>query len=445
MTKPYLSLLSELTPASLERTWLTAPHPTLPIVATCSSDKTVRIYSLTTFKLVSTISGGHKRSIRTCAWKPHVTGESVLATGSFDATVGIWRRWDSHGQVEGGSAGWALDGNSRSVDGDATTLNSFEVSETGGDEEEEWRFAVLLDGHDSEVKSVSWSPSGSLLATCSRDKSIWIWEDLDDGDNNFETVAVMQEHGGDVKTVAWHPVEECLASGGYDDTIRLWREDLDDWGQVACIKNHQGTVWFLDWEGTETAPRSPGNSDPTSILNQWREQRALSGPRLISCSDDRTVRVWRRIPRETFQPGRNSSTATGIPSIIRPTGTDETWEQDAVLPHVHELAIYAVAWSRRTGLVASAGADGRIVVYEERFVAASTAPKAMETESDTKPSLRTEWTVLAVMDGAHGIYEINHVAWAKRADRGSVEGESDEDVLVTTADDGSVKVWTLSL
>lgn len=435
MAKAQIALLSELTPPSLERTWLTAPHPTLPIVATCSSDKTVRVYSLTNFKLLSTISGGHKRSVRTAAWKPHVQGESVLATGSFDATVGIWRRWDNYGRTDGSGAGWELGSeNNESFNGDAE-------DDDPDEEDEEWRFAVLLDGHDSEVKSVSWSPSGMLLATCARDKSIWIWEDLDDGDNNFETVAVMQEHGGDVKCVSWHPVEECLASGGYDDTIRLWREDLDDWGQVACIKKHEGTVWFLDWEGPDTLPVSPSNADATSIQNQWREQRALSGPRLISCSDDRTVRVWRRLPKNSPQQGLNSSAATGIPSIIRPTGTDETWEEDTVLPHAHELAIYAVAWSRKTGLVASVGADGRIVVYEERFLPPSANSDAMETEPEVKAPLQTEWSILGVMDGAHGIYEINHVAWAKRADRGS-EG-AEEEVLVTTADDGSVKVWTL--
>lgn len=435
MAPPTLSLLSDLTPPSLERAWLSAPHPTLPIVATCSSDKTVRVYSLTNFKLLSTITGGHKRSVRTAAWKPHVQGESVLATGSFDATVGVWRRWDSYGRTEGGSASASAE--------DAAASNP--DAGDNDEEDEEWRFAVLLDGHDSEVKSVSWSASGMLLATCARDKSIWIWEDLDDGDNNFETVAVMQEHGGDVKCVAWHPAEECLASGGYDDTIRVWREDLDDWGQVACIKAHSGTVWFLDWESMDNVPSTSSSSadESAELVNQWREQHALSGPRLISCSDDRTVRIWRRLPKEKGNPGLNSSAATGIPSIIRPTGSDETWEEDALLPHAHELAVYAVAWSRRTGLVASVGADGRIVLYEERIInAPASGADAMDTESTKKPSVQTEWSIIAVVDGAHGIYEINHAAWAKRADRGSTGGQ-EEEVLVTTADDGSVKVWTL--
>ncbi|KAJ5466874.1 cytosolic iron-sulfur protein assembly protein 1 [Penicillium sp. IBT 31633x] len=438
-------------PPSQERTWLTAPHPTLPIVATCSSDKTIRVYSLTNFTLLSTITGGHKRSVRTAAWKPHITGESVLATGSFDATVGIWRRWDSYGREDG--TGWGM---GKEITKESATAASkptdADAASDREEDEEEWRFAVLLDGHDSEVKSVSWSASGMLLATCSRDKSIWIWEDLDDGDNNFETVAVMQEHGGDVKCVAWHPTEECLASGSYDDTIRVWREDLDDWGQVACIKGHGGTVWFLDWEREKNVPRalsSPqAESELSALQAKWQTQTALSGPRLISCSDDRTVRVWRRQPKQAQQQAALSSAATGIPSIIRPMGTDEMWEEDAVLPHAHELPIYAVAWSKRSGLVASTGADGRIAIYEERFITQTqtqeqTDPDAMDITSGDGPALpRTEWVLVAVQDGAHGIYEVNHVAWAKRADRGS--GSEEEEVLVSTADDGSVKVWTVT-
>ncbi|KAL8673037.1 MAG: hypothetical protein Q9168_002529 [Polycauliona sp. 1 TL-2023] len=350
-----ITFVASLNPPASSRAWYSTPHPTLPILATATGTS-LRIYSLNSLTLLSTITGGHKRSIRSCAWKPGNSETATIATGSFDASVGIWSQDE--------------------------------------EDNEEWRFAIVLDGHESEVKSVAWSAGGNLLATCSRDKSVWIWEEV--GEDDYETVAVLQEHDGDVKCVKWHPEEEMVASASYDDDIRLWREEVDDWGCVAVLRGHQSTVWAVDWE-------------PVSGRDE------AVGSRLVSCSDDVTIRIWKKAP------GQEERQAQSRLSIIKSSSAEE-WVEEAQLPKTHVRTIYSVAWSKDTHRIVSVGGDGKIVVYEE------------------DKEVSKSWQVVAVRDCGHQEFEINHVTWAKAKTPDGIVQE----VIVTTGDDGEVKIWTVS-
>jgi WD40 repeat protein len=415
-----LSPLATLNPPSNSRTWQSSPHPSRPIVATACSDRSVRVYSLSNFTLLHSITGGHKRSVRSVSWKPDTRGQSVLATGSFDSSAGIWRR------EENGTA----------QEHDFTNHRSGEDDEEEEDKED-YQFSCILDGHESEIKCLSWSPSGQYLATCSRDKSVWIWEELED--DNFETVAVLQEHDGDVKCVAWHPEEDLLVSTSYDDTVRLYKEDADDWVQVAMIDGHEKTVWWGEFEGSGMSAKDFRKQKEGLAQEQIQDIEELerSGPRLATCSDDCTVRIWRRKAKERDD---NASSNTGVPSIIRSAAIDEDWCEEAILPQVHERAIYSVSWSRTTGLIVSAGSDGKIIVYKERWRRHAENGEAMDVDGAATQS-PTEWVVVAELFSAHDVFEINHVCWAKRADKGKRSG--DEEIVLSTGDDGEVRVWTL--
>lgn len=437
-----------------ERAWASVPHPTLPLLATAHS-KSATVFSLATLSSHSSLTGGHTRSVRSVAWKPGLPPHKLcLVTGSFDSTAGLWR-WDGDTAGEVGpalemevtarsaarsTAAHAGDDSDRDDDGDDND------SDHGGDGKD-WEFTLVLEGHDSEIKSCAFSPSGAYLATCSRDKSVWIWEDIgaSDDDDEWETVAVLNEHEGDVKAVAWCPdvpgrnarrrfSPDVLASASYDNTVRVWREDGDgEWVCVAVLEGHDGTVWGVQWEPRPSHGRFP---------------------RLLSHSADGTIRVWTLKDDEDDDEGQSSgarSALGGIPNTMRRSLREE-WTCTAVLPMAHGRDIYSVAWSGESGLVASTGSDGIVALYKEvEEPAAVPAPDAVPQEGQpaadgqngASPSAAS-WKLVATQPGAHGPYEVNHVTWCRRYDAGSSR-RGEEEMLVTTGDDGVVRPWEVRI
>ncbi|KAL2886187.1 putative cytosolic iron-sulfur protein assembly protein 1 [Ceratocystis lukuohia] len=432
--KTEISPLTPFSPDLYERAWCSIPHPTLPLLATAHA-KSVTIFSLSTLTKHSALSGGHSRSIRSLSWKPNLASDGMcLATGSFDSTAGLWR-WENIEEDE--DAALEREVTRSNV---ATKLGSAEDTDS-----KEWEFTLVLEGHDSEIKSVQFSPSGTYLATCSRDKTLWIWEDIgaSEGDDEWETVAVLNEHEGDVKAVAWCPdvpgrsarntyASDVLASASYDNTVRIWREDGDgEWVCVSVLEGHSETVWGMEWEGR------PRDGDPF--------------PRLLTFSADRTARIW-----ELQEDGEDNETkdksgsesgfggALGsIPNTMR-RALHETWNCVAILPSIHTREIYAASWSALSGRIATTGGDGRVVVYAEEEIA-SPAPSVPETEGTSENPGSGNWKVVASYEQAHGAYEVNHLTWCRRFDKEAEALAGVQEMLVTTGDDGVVRSWAVSL
>lgn len=97
---------------------------------------------------------------------------------------------------------------------DSTTAIWKRDSKNGG----ELECIATVEGHANEVKAVSWHSNGGLLATCGRDKTVWVWEV--DGED-FECLEILNGHTQDVKHVVWHP---------HNEWVRL-----DQFAVLACV------------------------------------------------------------------------------------------------------------------------------------------------------------------------------------------------------------------
>ena len=212
-----------------ERVWHAAWSPDGSLLASCSSDRCVKIWHCAggAWGLVSTLDDAHERTVRKCDWSP--CGR-YLAAVSFDGTCCVWRRADDDGG--GGGGGGPL----------------------------EWEIIATLEGHENEVKGAAWNASATLLATCGRDKSVWLWEFGDD--ESFELVSVLHGHGGDVKAVCFDACsrlrdDDLLASCSYDDSIKLWGDDGDDWSCRATLAGAgQGRKRVIQFRFNLSFPRA---------------------------------------------------------------------------------------------------------------------------------------------------------------------------------------------
>ncbi|MBW0547255.1 hypothetical protein O181_086970 [Austropuccinia psidii MF-1] len=398
----------------------------------CSTDKEIKFYKFNSnnnnnnkqnqieFKIFDSIPSSHTRTIRNLNWSPN--GE-FLASVSFDSTCSIWSKND-------------IIKNSNST--------KFEIDDEiiSSSNDENWDCLMSLEGHESEVKSVAWNRNGNLIATCSRDKTVWIWEilienqsiinhDEVDQEESYEVLAVLMEHDQDVKSVCWSPKEDLLCSTSYDNNIHLYAEDHSD-GEFTLIhrlKGHQSTVW--------NASFSP------------------CGEYLASCSDDLSIRIWHR---QKISMGGVEGRDGGLNGGWRIGRSErERWTCVNVISGYHSRTIYSLDWTSTNlnpqsdsdliedslGTILTCGGDGKINIFE----IFRGSPVAGLDTSSPQPIVNH----LVQKKKAHGVSDINCVSCCKIKKLPTPSDtitsnwrESAQRLIASAGDDGTIKIWMLS-
>jgi WD40 repeat protein len=159
----------------------TTPGRSLSLLASASTDRTIRLWDGTTYELLR-ILRDHIQVVRAIAFHP--TGK-LLATGGEDKTIRLWDT--TSGQRIG-----------------------------------------ILSGHSWSISGLAFSPDGKILISSSWDKTLKLWQlHLDQAKINPKVtgteIAVLKGHTDSVTCVAISPNGTAIASGSRDQTIRLWQ------------------------------------------------------------------------------------------------------------------------------------------------------------------------------------------------------------------------------
>ena len=95
---------------------------------------------------------------------------------------------------------------------------------------------MLLGGHEGEVFGVKFNPDGSILASCSHDKHVFLWRVY----GECENFMVLKGHKNAVLDVHWTQDGEKLLSASPDKTVRVW--DASTGEQTKKMTEHDKFV-----------------------------------------------------------------------------------------------------------------------------------------------------------------------------------------------------------
>ncbi|EGG23816.1 hypothetical protein DFA_05952 [Cavenderia fasciculata] len=247
------------------------------MIASCSDDRSIRIWSGETGALVRVFPKLHTDKITNLQWR----GNNNLVTVSRDKRVVLW---DEYGKV----------------------LHEF-------------------NGHSQAVWGVAVSGDGRRIASASWDMTCIVWDIA-----SKQIAFTLTGHTNKLSAVAYSPDSRLIATGCWSGIVIIW--DAVTGKQLQSTKVSDTTILYLMFSPDEMLLSASCVDSFTHILarrNNWSKEIAkleghkeavissrwsADGKFIVSCSDDKTVRVfdcadWSQASVMTGHSGRIISAA----------------------------------------------------------------------------------------------------------------------------------------
>lgn len=340
------------------------------LLASCSQDATTRLWDITTGLAVQVLA--HPQPVAVVAWCPRAEeGTHLLACGDLAGAIRLWvvpptpqaarcvQTLTTHTTWVDGLAfaptGEALA--SASYDGSVNLWHLSPIvtpadspTQTTDSNAHIAHLAETLTAHMARVHRVVWSPDGRMLATCSFDRTIWLWN-VDE--HTYR--APLQGHTAVVYDLAFTPDSKMLLSGSEDGTLRMWEVAT---GQCAHVmKGYTRALYDVDWspDGTEVATVGTDTVVMTYTLNA---EAAASNPTLYLGPTNSVFGVG-------WSPNGRWLASSELDNIVRLWDTTAGRGSHQVLQHPDDTAnlFYGLAWSPDGGRLACGTAKHGVLLW----------------------------------------------------------------------------------
>lgn len=355
-------------------------------LASGGGDMAVRFWNVISSTPAHT-SNGHKHHVLCTGWTPN---GALFVSADRSGEIRLWNpaTGQPHGQPLKGHKKWvtSLAFEPFHVDPNCTRMASSSKDNTV----KVWNLGTgncetTISGHLDSVECVKWGGAG-LLYTCSRDRTIKVWAIDGSGRSMHKLVRTLSGHAHRINSLALN---------------------CDYLSRVG------------DFEIGRAASKTPQEAQQLA-LERYNTLIGADGERLMSCSDDFTLFLWK--PQEDKSP------------IVRMTG--------------HQQLVNHIAFSPDARYVASASFDKKVKIWcgkTGRFLATLTghvgavyqvawAPDSCYIASASKDSTVKVWAMKDLKKALHTLAghedEVYTLDWSPNGSQ-----------LASGSKDRTIKIW----